>query len=451
MSELIIPPGPKGKMLLGNLPDFGKDPLGYLTQTAESYGDLVKMRLEKDRDTILVSHPDHIEYILMQTNKIFSKGYHRDRIMSMVLGNGLVTSEGDFWLRQRRLSQPAFHRNRIHRYGEHMLAYAGSMLAEWQDGQTRDIHEDMMDVTMNIVAKSLFDADLQKNADHISSSICRVMTEYNTQMGSIFQRLLSLLPITVPTPGNAKLKKSVEQLDGLIYEMIASRRTEPGDRGDLLSMLLEARDDDGSAMSELQLRDEIMTMFLAGHETTANTLSWALHLLATHPEIQNRLLAEVREKCAGGAIQVTDFPELTFAHYIIKETMRLYPPVWIISRETLQDVELGGFHIPKGTEVSMSQWVMHRHPRYFEDPLSFMPERWENDFEKRLSKYVYFPFGGGPRFCIGNNFALMEAVLLLAAIVQRFEIVPSAHFEVIPEASITLRPKHGLSVQVKTR
>jgi cytochrome P450 len=445
--------GPTPAPFLGNLLAFGKDPLGFLTQVTREYGCGVKIRLEAERDTYVVTHPDHIEYVLTHTGKAFSKGYQRDPIMRLVLGNGLVTSEGDFWLRQRRLSQPAFHRQRIAGYGEVMVDYAKRMLSTWQAGQALDLHEAMMRLTLEIISKSIFDVDLHddKRSRGVGEAIEVVLTEYSAQLTSAVRIILDRLPFQVPKPGEFKLQKAVEALDRLIHAIVAERRNEATDRGDLLSTLLAAQDEDGSHMNDEQLRDELVTLFLAGHETTANTLSWAFYLLAQHPNVEQKLLEEYESVTEGESPTVDMYPKLTYTQQVIKEAMRLYPPVWWVSREALQDWQCDDVLIPKGSEVGMSQWVMHRDPTFYEDPDAFRPERWTAEFERLLPRYAYFPFGGGPRLCIGNSFALLEVALILAAILPAYRLHLIRGQKVGPLPSITLRPKHGLRVNLERR
>lgn len=447
-------PGPKPIPFLGNLLDVGANPLRFFESCAATYGPVVRVSLEKGRDTYILSRPEHIQHVLMNTQRTFTKGYQRDRILSLVLGNGLVTSEGSFWLRQRRLSQPAFHHHRIESYANIMTEFTQRMLLNWEHGETRDIHEDMMQCTMEIVGKALFDVDLHtayEGSNQVGEALDQVFHEYVKQYTSVTRRLLEMLPISLPLPGNTKLKKSIEKLDQIIYDIIEQRNNETHDYGDLLSMLMLARDDDGTGMSREQLRDEVMTIFLAGHETTANVLSWTIYLLAQHPDVEEKLVKELDNVLEGREPSFADMPQLRYTQSIIKESMRLYPPVWYISREPVEDVWIDEYCLPAGCEVALSQWVMHRHPDYFIDPNSFTPDRWSQEFEKSLPPYVYFPFGAGPRICIGNNFAMMEATLLLAAIMQKFHFVLDQSHKVILEPSITLRPQKGIHVQVEKR
>ncbi|GAB4429063.1 MAG: cytochrome P450 [Chloroflexi bacterium OHK40] len=442
--------GPRPKPWLGNVADFGRDPLGFITGAVRDYGSIVRLQIEPHRDTYLVSDPALIEHVLVSTNRTFAKGYQRDPIMHRVLGNGLVTSEGNFWLRQRRLMQPVFHRQRIAGYAGVMVNYTGRMLATWRVGEIRDLHADLMQLTMEIIAKTIFDVDLHHDAEaaSVGQALNTVLEEYNRQMTSVYRAVLSRLPIRLPVPGEQRLHRAVAQLDQLIYRLIRERRGDKQERDDLLTLLLATRDEDGSEMTDTQLRDEVLTLFLAGHETTANALSWAWYLLGSHPATAARLRVELATVLAGRAPTLADIPHLTYTNQIIKEAMRLYPPVWWISRETLEDWPVGEHVIPAGAEVSLSQWVLHRSPELYNQPDAFRPERWTEAFERSLPKYAYFPFGGGPRLCIGNSFALMEAALLLSTIAQQFDLKLVPGYLVVPEPSITLRPQHGLKVEL---
>ncbi len=453
MKESNRSPGPRPLPILGNLLEFGKDPLGFLTRVTNQYGCGVKVRIEAERDTYIVTHPEHVEEVLLNTGRTFQKGYQRHPLMRLVLGNGLVTSEGDFWLRQRRLAQPAFHRQRIAAFGETMVSYTKRLADEWQSGQKLDLHAAMMRLTMEIIAKCMLDIDL--HADRRSSGVGHavevMLAEYSSQMTSAVRAILERLPFRVPMPGEGKLRAAVGELDALIYAVVAERRTEGKDHGDLLSMLLAAQDDDGSGMSDEQLRDELVTLFLAGHETTANTLTWTFYLLAQNPQVTEGLLEEFKREIGDRSPTANDYPRLVYTQQVIKEVLRLYPPVWWLSREPLEDWLCDGILIPKGSEVGISQWVMHRDPEYFPEPERFNPERWTAEFENALPRYAYFPFGGGPRLCIGNNFALLEAALILTTIlpIYRFDVLPEP--VVKPEPSLTLRPASGMQVQIATR
>lgn len=439
-----IPPGPPGHWLLGNLSEFRTDILGLFARSAREYGDVVKFRLPNMPSYLLV-HPDDIENVLVTNNRNFKK--HKIwRSLSTLFGQGLLTSEGDFWIRQRRLAQPAFHRNQITGYANTMVEYTSRMLDTWNDGEARDIHQEMMNLTLAIVAKTLFNADVSRDARASGIAMEVVMQEFQARFGLQF-----LIPEFVPTPGNLRFRKAVRELDRIIYGIIKQRRQSGEDAGDLLSMLLQAQDEDGSQMTDLQLRDEAITLFLAGHETTAIALSWTWYLLSQHAGVEAKLVDEIKTALGDKHPTMDDLPQLRYAEAVILESMRLYPPAYAFGREALVDCEIHGYFVPAGTTIFVSQWVTQRDSRFFESPDEFKPERWENDLAKRLPRYAYFPFSGGPRQCIGNSFAMMEAVLLMVRILQeyRLEIVQGHPITFSP--SITLRPKHGIKVHLRKR
>jgi cytochrome P450 len=445
MATALKPAGPKGHFLLGNFLEFSRDPLNYLTRCARQYGDVVYLHAPFI-SFYLINHPDLIEDVLVTNNRNFIKDKGlRMRPSRRLFGNGLLTSDGDFWIRQRRLTAPAFHREQIAAYGEVMVACAERMIETWRAGQTRDIHQDMMRLTLEIVAETLFGIDATQEAHEVGKALDVVARQFTSQASYI--GILDLLPM----PGYRRFERAVARLDEIIYRIIQQRQQRRGSlslRRDLLSLLLEAQDEDGSRMSDQQLRDEAMTLFLAGHETTALALSWTWYLLAQHPEAENRLIAELQETLDGRAPTCADLPYLRFTEMVIKEAMRLYPPAWTIGREALQDCEIGGYRVPRGAQVAMSQWVMHRDPRHFDQPEEFKPERWAGEQTRSLPRYAYFPFGGGPRLCIGNAFAMMEATLILATIAQRFHLALAPSQTVTPLPSITLRPRNGVRVIV---
>jgi cytochrome P450 len=428
---------------MASFKNYSRDPLSIMPKLAREYGDIVTMRYYNFR-VYFVSHPDYIEQVLVSDNRKFIKG----RVLrknKQLFGNGLLTSEGDFWLRQRRLAQPAFHRARIASYGGTMVRYAERLLAEWKDREERDIHAEMMRLTLQIVAKTLFDADVDGEAKQVGRALVALM-EFNSD----FRKLL-LTPTWLPTPRKIRATIATWRLDKIIFRFIAERRASGKDSGDLLSMLLAARDEDGSRMTDRQLRDEAITIFLAGHETTANALSWTWMLLAQNPDVEAKLHAELDAVLAGRAPSVEDLASLRYTGHVITESMRLYPPAWGMARVAIEDVEIGGYPIPKGCGVSLAQWVVHRDPRWFDAPEQFRPERWEGDLLKRLPRFAYFPFGGGPRQCIGNNFAVMEATLLLATIAQKFRVRLVPGHQVVPMPSITLRPRFGIRARIEGR
>ncbi|HEV2494774.1 MAG TPA: cytochrome P450 [Terriglobia bacterium] len=438
-----VPPGPKPKLLLGHSPWTGDDPLRTLTNWAREYGDVVYFR-RFHYHVYFLNRPDLIEQVLVtdQRNFIKGRGLQANR---RLFGNGLLTSEGDYWFRQRRLMQPAFHRERIAAYGKAMVASAARMIETWRDGECRDVHEDMMRLALEIVAKTLFSTEVEADVERVGATLSVLMKENRSA------RILLPFFRMLPTPGNLRYRTAVHQLDEIIYRIIREHRARDRDTGDLLSMLLRARDEDGRRMTDTQLRDEAMTLFLAGHETTALALSWTWYLLARYPDVERKLQTELREVLGGRAPAVDDLPRLPYTERVIKESMRLYSPAYVIARIALSDCDISGYHVPRGASLVMSQWVMHRDPRYWDDPERFNPDRWTPEFEARLPRFVYFPFGGGPRVCIGASFALMEAALLLATIAQRFTLTLVPEHPVEPFPSITLRPKNGIKVVLSAR
>ena len=438
-----IPPGPKGKLIMGVMREFNGDMHGFVTRCRD-YGDVVRTRFLYVYAYFLYN-PSDIEALLTTNAKSYRKAESlRSPFFRRLVGNGLVTSEGDFWRRQRRLAQPAFHRQRISSYGDVMVQYAQRAIASWKPGERRDLARDMTRLTLEIVVKTLFNSDVSYDADHIGQILSGLVKPFASQA-----TLKWILDNRLPTPGHRRYFRAVSEIDRIVYRIIAERRASGYDEGDLLSMLLHAQDDDGSQMTDAQLRDEVMTLFLAGHETTALALSWSWYLLATHPQAEQKFHAELDEVLGGRAPNVSDLPKLKYTEMIAKEAMRLYPPAYAIGREAIEETEIGGFSVPKRTQVFAFPWVTHRDPRYFEEPDSFKPERWEST--EQLPKYAYFPFGGGPRQCIGNYFAMMEIVLLLATIGQRFRfsLDPGHTVEVLPVLS--LRPKNGIKVIVEPR
>jgi cytochrome P450 len=443
-AKLKFPPGPSTGLKRWSLgPLNNGDPLKYFTGLMREYGDLVSLRVLNFR-ILLLNHPDHIEDVLVNHPRKFIRG----RVLlanKRIFGRGLLTSEGDFWLRQRRLAQPAFHRARIAGYASTMVEYTERLLHEWQDGEERDIHKEMMRLTLQIVGKTLFDADVERDAQDIGRSM-----ELLLELSANFRRTI-FIPHWVPTPTNLRMERAIRQIEKVLYRMIAEKRASGRDSGDLLSMLLAAQDEDGSRMTDQQLRDEAITLFLAGHETTANTLSWTWWLLAQNPAVEAKLHNELRTVLGGRAPSLDDLPKLVYTNHIITESMRLYPPAWGTARTAIEDHEIAGYAVPKGSGVSFAQWTVHRDPRWYEAPGEFRPERWDGDLLKRIPRFAYFPFGGGPRQCIGNSFALMEAALTLATIAQQYRFRLVQGHPVAPLASITLRPRYGIRVVLESR
>lgn len=446
-----LPPGPPGWPILGNIPLPGADWLAGFERAARNFGDVVYFQLLHVPMTLLV-HPDAIESVLLTDPANFHKS--RDyRALAKVLGNGLLTSEGEVWRAQRKTLQPAFRRENILSYAPVMSACAESMLTGWSDGETRDLHQEMMALTLDIVGKALFGADVLRSARRVGVALETAMKQFTRVAGWAF-----LLPESFPVPGTWRMNRATRQLDEVIYGIIRERRANShnsrgGNSSDLLGSLLEIRDDDGSPLSDLQLRDNLMTLFLAGHETTAIALSWTWYLLAKNQETERKLHAELDEALDGRAPTAEDLPRLPYTEMVIKESMRLYPPAWGIGRQSRTDFEAGGYQLPARTNIFMLQWVTQRDPRWYSDAAQFLPERWAEDPVRtgKVPRFAYFPFGGGPRVCIGAGLAMMEATLLLATIAQRykFALVPDHPVELFP--SVTLRPRHGIKAVLRRR
>lgn len=435
------PPGPRGHFLLGSLPEFARDILGFFERCIREHGDVVFLNLAGSK-VLLLNRPADIETVLLTNRTNFIKHTFFWKHVTAIFGNGLLTAEGDFWLRQRRLAAPAFHPERIASYGDVMVSLADRLAVGWRDGEVRDIHRELMQVTMKIVSKALFDVEVAEEVEEVGRSFDRIVREIARR----FRRPVRILD-RVPIPSNVRYRRHVALLDRLVARVLERHRASPGDRGDLLSMLLAARDEEGRSMSDKQLRDELITIFLAGHETTAIALSWTLFLLTRNPEAEERLARELEETLAGRVPSVADMPCLRWTEAVVREAMRLYPPAYVIGREALADCEIAGYRVRAGTTIYFSPWVLHRDRRWFDRPEEFRPERWMDGLAARLPKYVYIPFGGGPRICIGERFAMMEMVLVLATIARlwRFELVGA---DPVPFPSITLRPEGGVPMRI---
>src|SRR5229473_3196848 len=360
------PPGPEGAPIMGVMREFNRDQLGFIERLRGDYGDVVWTRFLYV-PAIFLYHPDDIEYVLTTNPKNFIKSMSlRSNFFQRLVGNGLLTSQGEEWKRQRRLSQPAFHRERVASYGTVMVDYTNRLTAKWQEGEARDIHPDMMRLTLEIVVRCLFSADVSHDVDDVGASLKEMVKPFASQA-----TLKWILNNRLPTPYHIHFHRLAKKIDRVVYRIIAERRASGRDEGDLLSMLLAARDEDGSQMNDRQLRDEVMTLFLAGHETTALTLAWSWYLLGKHPEAEQKFHAELDEVLSGRAPTMADLPRLKFTEQIAKECMRLYPPAFGLGREAIHDCDIGGYRVPKGTQVFMFQWATQRDPRFYDEPLEF--------------------------------------------------------------------------------
>jgi len=436
-------PRRKGLPLLGVLPWFRKNPPEFLRTTARDYGDVVNYRIGP-QEIYLVSKPDWIRDVLVTHQTNFAKSRFLERA-KVLLGEGLLTSEGEHHRRQRRLVQPAFHRDRLMGYASSMVNCAMHTRETWHDGASLDMSREMMRLTLAVVARTLFSADVTGEAENIGKALENAMVMFD-RIFVPFNQILEKLPL----PYVKKFHRARAFLDHLIYSMIEERRKSGEDKGDLLAMLLLARDEDGTTgMDDKQIRDEALTLFLAGHETTANALMWTWYLLSENPHAAEAFYSEVDQVLEGRLPTFDDLPRLKYTESVFAESMRLYPPAWLIGRKVLSDYALAGYSIPKGAIIMMSPWVVHHDARWFPEPDSFQPERWTNGEEH--PKFSYFPFGGGMRVCIGERFAWMEGVLLLATVAQkwRFKLVPGHPVATLP--LITLRARHGMRMIAERR
>jgi cytochrome P450 len=441
-----LPPGPKGRFLLGSLVEMSRDWLGFYRQCAEEYGDVVRIHIAHV-PVYLIVHPHDIETVLITKAANFTKSADY-RALARVLGRGLLTSEGDFWQRQRGLIQPAFHRQNILAYAAVMAGATRRMLETWKDQGERNLHEDMMRVTLEIVAQCLYGAEVSGTAERVGKAMGVITERFVTNASQAL-----VFPFDIPVIFARREWRAIHELNEIIGSIIRERRSSNEQREDLLDMLLRARDAEGKPMSDEQLRDEMMTLFLAGHETTAIALSWACYLISQNPEIEAKLAEELKNVLGERVPAPEDLPRLPYTEMVLKETLRLYPAVWGIGRRAIAECELGGYRVPAGSNIFILQWRTQRDARFFPDPERFEPERWREDPVRsgKIPRFAYFPFGGGPRVCVGASFAMMEATLLLAMIQQSYhlELCPNHPIEVF--ASVTLRPKHGIRMTAQSR
>ncbi len=435
-----LPPGPKGEPFLGNAKDFVDEPLAYLQQAAKDHGDVMLIRLGFVKIFVL-SHPDYIEQVLVNNAKNYTKSKFTQRKKSL-FGNGLIFSEGSFWLRQRRLMQPAFHYKQIAYYSETMVSLTQRMLTQWTNGQQISIHDQMMQLSLEIVVKNLFSTDNTGDAEEVGAALNTIVD----QVSSAAVSPLALLPDWLPTPDNLRYNRALAKIDRIIQKIIQEHRQHTEAGLDLLSMLLQAEDEDGSHLTDKQLRDEVINLYIAGHETTALALTYSWLLLAQNPVAEATLHSELDHALQGRTPTMADLSNLPYTEQIVTEALRLYPPVWGIFRDSKDTDQIGGYTVPPKTIIMLPTWNLHHDPRFFEDPMQFRPERWQKDQKHSIPRYAYFPFGGGQRLCIGNIFAMVEARLMLATIAQNwcFSLLPDPPLELVP--TMTVRPKHGIKM-----
>jgi len=437
------PPLNKGLPIVGMWPQFRKNPPEFLRGLQRDFGDLVHYRLGS-QDIYMVSNPEWIKDILVTNQTNFTKSRFLERA-KVLFGDGLLTSEGEFHRRQRRLVQPAFHRDRLIGYASAMVECTARTREEWTDGAQVDVSREMMRLTLAVVAKTLFSANVTSEADNIGAALTQIMLMFDMVLMP-FSEWLEKLPL----PSIRRFEKARDFLDKTIYGIIAERRASKEDKGDLLSMLLLTQDEDGSAgMTDKQIRDEALTLFLAGHETTANALMWSWYLLSENPSAAAKFYEEADRVLGERLPTFDDLPQLKYTEGVFAESMRLYPPAWAIGRRVKTDYPIGDFTVPARSILMMSPYVVHHDARWFPEPNQFKPERWLSPDER--PKFSYFPFGGGMRVCIGERFAWMEGVLLLATVAQKWRFKLVAGHPVETNALITLRAKHGMKMVAERR
>ncbi len=444
----IIPAVP-GRPFIGSLREFQRNPLGFSLEVTQNYGDIVRMTLLGE-ESIFVNDPDAIQHVLQTNARNYDKQTMDYQLLYPLVGRGLLTSDGDTWLRQRRLMQPAFHRQRIASLGQMMVDETLAALARWQDaaqqGAPIAVDQEMMRLTLTIVGKALLSIDLGDEASQFGLAF----KQANGRFG--YENMVSVMLPWLPTRQNRQYRAAIQTMDRIVYEIIARRRAEPGDHGDLLTMLLGARDEEtGEGMTDRQLRDEMMTILLAGHETTANALTWTFYLLSQHPEAAQRLHAEVDSVLAGRPPGIADLPRLPYTRMVLQEAMRLYPPVWSLARRAIEADELAGYPIPAGSVIHISFYALHRHARLWDEPDAFRPERFSDEAVEQRHKFAYLPFSAGPRKCIGDQLALTEGQLILAAVAQHYHLTLAPGQRIDTAALITLNPKHGMSMIAQGR
>jgi cytochrome P450 len=437
------PPGPRGLPVFGPIQEYARDPFGFLINTKRIYGDVVALRFA-GRQLYLISHPDAIERVLVTHKKNYPKSDISERLYPLI-GQGLLTSEGELWTQQRKLISPAFHHKRIRSYAQTMVDRTEAHLSSWQDRSERSVDTDMMHLTLDIALRTLFGEE-QAEGEQLGRAFTEASEYFAVTLKQPFP-----IPLWVPTPKNKMLLRARDQMFDYTRRIIQAKRQQQERGDDLLSTLIEATDESGARMDDDQLRDEVLTLLLAGHETTALTLTYAFDLLGRHPHVRDKLEAELDSVLGGRSPTIEDLPQLRYTTQVIKESMRLFPPGAVMLRQAVEDDEVGGWIIPKGAMVAFAQWIVHRDARWFENPELFLPERWTKEFEEALPRFAYFPFGGGPRICVGASFAMMEAPLVLASIAQKFrlDLLDLRPLELL--MSITVRPRRSVRAAVRKR
>lgn len=438
--QLRIAPGP-GAWAIASVPWLLSNPLETLGGWAHKHGDIVRLRFGAQHAYLLLA-PEHVRHVLIDNLKNYTRDTAGYKELTNSLGEGLLTTDGEFWRRQRRIAQPAFHRQRISGFVQAMVDATERMLATWRDGQVIDVGAAMMHVTLEIVGATLFGTSVNDQAEAVAQAI----SDSQIRMATVFN-----FPVSWPTPTNRKLQRAQRTLDEVAYRMIAARRAGSSEGNDLLSMLMAARDDEtGEGMTDKQLRDEILTIFAAGHETTANALTWAFYLLGRHPDVYQRHCAEA-DQALSDAPSAPSLGALPYTKQVVDEVLRLYPPIWSLARRTLNDDVIGGYSIPRGSLALINMYLTHRLERYWPDPERFDPSRFTAEASEGRPRFAHFPFGGGPHLCIGNGFALMEMQLILTLCSKRFLLEPISDQVLAPWPRVTLSPRQRLMMRLRKR
>jgi cytochrome P450 len=448
--SLPPPPGPGSRPPLDDLRTLRDGPHAFLLQIARQYGDIVRYPVGP-LTAYLVVHPNGVKHVLQDNARNYSKDTFQYNLLSSITGRGLLTSDGDFWLRQRRLAQPAFHRQRIAGFAGLMTGYAEAMLARWEGiaacSEPIDVAAEMMHLALQIVGKALFSIEIGGAADELAQATLVVLDHIVGRA-----RTFGIVPQWLPTPGNLRYRKALAVLEDAVNAAIAQRRRDPGNTADLLAMLMSARDaETGQGMTDRQLRDEMMTLLIAGHETVASALAWTWYLLATDPAAEAKLHAELAAVLGGRTPQVDDLPDLRYTQAVFEEALRLYPPAWIITRKALVDDVILGCRVPANALIVASPYVTHRQAALWPDPEAFDPDRFNEACVAGRPRFAYYPFGGGPRLCIGDQFAMSEAKLVIATVAQRCRLTPVPDHPIAVEPGVTLRPKYGLRMRIEPR
>ena len=431
-----LPPGPRPLPIFGNLLSFRNDQLGYLQQLQRSYGKMATLYAGKT-PIVLLFRPEHVRYVLTENPRNFTNREAAGNLQELI-GDGLLTIDGETHRQQRRIVQPAFHKKRVDSYADIMVKHTLEMLETWHEGEKMDAARAMQELTLRIVAKCLFNVDLSDDVGDLGSSFTAMIAN----PVSLAEGFLGLR-IDKPFTAYGRRMAARRAVDTFIYKLIERRRSEKQDVGDVLSMLLTTHDEEQS-LTDTQIRDHIMTFVAAGHETTSLALTWTFYLLSEHPTVYEKLLNELQSVLGESAPTVDTIGKLPYLEWVLNESMRLYPPAWTQGRQSIDEFDLDGYHLPAGTMFMFSQWVMHRLPEIWEAPDEFRPERWDPVSGQKVPQWAYFPFGGGPRICIGMPFAQLEAKLLLATILQHYRLQLASGYRLQLSPLITLRPKHGM-------